>query len=212
MRRIIRVKIFPSTFVSIMDALTNELIELLNQKNKAAFEVVFGAYYPRLVYFAAEYVSHEEAKGLVQDAFVAFWEKNPALQNNSQLQSYLYTSVKNNCLMRLRREQSQKKYINEAEYRMQNQLYVSALTEMDTSALTFQEIELIIQKTMEELPPRCREVFVESRFNGKKNHEVAKALNISEKAVEAQITKALKTFRITLKDYLPLVAYLFLSR
>ena len=114
--------------------------------------------------------------------------------------------------MRLRHEQTQKKYINEAEYKIQNQLYISALKEIDTSAFAFQEIESIIQKTLEELPPRCCEVFIQSRFKGKKNHEVAKELNVSVKAVEAQMSKALKAFRISLKDYLPLVAYLLLNK
>ena len=194
-----------------MDSITNELIELLNKKQEAAFQVVFSLYYPRLVYFAKEYVSLEDAKGLVQEAFIAFWEKNPTIMNQFQLQSYLYTSVKNNCLMRLRHEKVKKRFDEDAALKLQNQVYFSALEHLDTSVISFQEIETIIEKTLADLPPRCRDIFVLSRFEGKKNHEVAAELNISEKAVEAQITKALKVFRVALKDFLPLIGFLLLN-
>lgn len=190
-----------------MNILTNEIIGLLNQRQEAAFEVMFSLYYPRLVYFAKEYVPYEDAKGIVQDAFVTFWEKDPEILNESKLQSYLYTVVKNNCLMYLRHEKIKKGFETEAGIRMQNQVYQSALEQLDTSEMAFQEIESRIETTLAKLPPRCREVFILSRMEGKKNHEVAEELNISVKAVEAQISKALKVFRVALKDFLPLLAW-----
>ncbi|WP_319501437.1 RNA polymerase sigma-70 factor [uncultured Draconibacterium sp.] len=194
-----------------MKALTNEILQLLNNSQEAAFEVVFKLYYPRLVYFAKEFVPDGEAKNLVQDAFISMWDKKPQFLNESQLQSYLYTNVKNNCLMFLRHEKVKKKYKSEAAFQRQNQIYTEALKGLDTSTVTFQEIETIIEKTLSELPDRCREVFILSRMEGKKNKEVAEALDISVKTVEAQITKALKTLRVSLKDYLPLVVWLLLS-
>jgi RNA polymerase sigma-70 factor (ECF subfamily) len=191
-----------------MNSLSNDIIDLLNKKQEAAFEVIFKLYYPRLVSFAEEYVSFEVARNLVQDAFLSFWEKNPHFINESQLQSYLYTIVKNSCISRLRHQKVKKKFAEESERKIQKQIYISALENIDTSVTTFQEIETIIEKTLADLPSRCREIFILSRFEGKKNHEVANELNISQKAVEAQITKALKIFRVALRDFLPLVAYL----
>jgi RNA polymerase sigma-70 factor, ECF subfamily len=152
-----------------MDSLTNELIELLNKKQEAAFEVAFRLYYPRLVYFAKEYVSHENAKGLVQEAFVSFWEKNPTVISELQLQSYLYTSVKNNCLIHLRHEKVKKRFDDDAALKMQNQIYFSALEQLDTSVIAFKEIESIVEKTLNGLPKRCRDIFILSRFEGKYN-------------------------------------------
>lgn len=113
--------------------------------------------------------------------------------------------------MFLRHEKVKKKYKSEAAFQKQNSIYTEALSGLDTSTVTFQEIESIIEKTLSELPDRCREIFVLSRMEGKKNKEVAEALNISVKSVEAQITKALKTLRVSLKDYLPLVAWLLFN-
>ena len=194
-----------------MTSLSKEIIELLNKKQEAAFEVVFNLYYPRLVYFAKEYVPYEEAKGLVQDAFISFWEKNPFISNELQFQSFLYTTVKNNCLMRLRHEKVVKNHRDKSIKEIQNQIYLSALEQMDTSVMTFQEIEIIIKKTIADLPPRCREIFILSRFEGRKNQEIAEKLEISVKSVEAQITKVLKILKIALKDFFPIIAYLLVS-
>ena len=191
-----------------MNSLSNEIINLLNQKQEAAFEVMFSLYYPRLVWFVKEYVPYQDAKNLVQDAFITFWEKNPTISNEAQLQGYLYTIVKNNCLMFIRHEKVKKGFADETEKKMQNQIHEAALEQLNTSEMAFQEIELIIEKTLEALPPRCREIFVLSRMEGKKNHEVAEEMDISVKAVEAQITKALKVFKVALKDFLPLLAWL----
>ncbi len=188
-----------------MKVLSNDIIALLNKRNEAAFDVAFTVYYPRLVAFAKEYVPEDDAMNFVQDAFITLLDKAPAFINENQLQSYLYTNVKNNCLMFLRHEKVKKKY---SDHKLSG-LNAEALERLDTSAVAFMEIEQIINNTLEELPPRCREIFILSRLEGKKNAEVASKLNISEKAVEAQITKALKVFRVALKDYLALLVFMF---
>lgn len=187
-----------------MDSLSNEAIQLLNTKNESEFETLFRLYYPRLVYFSNQYVPYEVAKGLVQESFMIFWENTLSFSSELQIRSYLYTIVKNKCLMRLRHEKVKKEFFERSQAAsLQSELYQSALEQLDTSEVTFKELESIIQQTIDSLSPRCREIFLLSRYEGKKNHEIASDLNISLKAVEAQITIALKVFRVTLKDYLP---------
>lgn len=193
-----------------MKVLSNDIIDLLNRKNEAAFDVAFRAYYPRLVAFAKEYVPEDDAWNFVQDAFITLLEKTPAFLNENQLQSYLYTNVKNSCLMFLRHEKVKKKY---SDHKIATEtllgVNLEALETLDTSPVTFMEIEKIINDTLGKLSPRCREIFILSRMEGKKHAEVAGTLNISEKAVEAQITKALKVFKVALKDYLTLLIFMF---
>ena len=113
--------------------------------------------------------------------------------------------------MRLRNEKVKRGYIPKVEKKAQDRVHETALEQLNTSVVTFREIEDIIEKTLADLPPRCREVFVFSRYGGKKNHEIAGELDISLKAVEAQITKALKQFKVALKDYLPLFWFIFIA-
>jgi len=193
-----------------MKVLSSDIIALLNRKNEAAFDIAFTVYYPRLVAFAKEYVPEEDAFNFVQDAFIALLDKDPAFESENQLQSYLYTTVKNNCLMFLRHEKVKKKYSDlKTGADASARLNLDALERLDTSPITFMEVEQIINDTLEKLPPRCREIFILSRMEGKKNADVATIFNISEKAVEAQITKALKVFKIALEDYLVLAVFMF---
>ncbi len=193
-----------------MKVLSNDIIALLNNRNDAAFDVVFTVYYPRLVAFSKEYVSEDDALNFVQDAFITLLDKAPSFSDENQLQSYLYTNVKNNCLMFLRHEKVKKKYSDHkiATDTLYN-LNLEALERLNTSPIAFMEIEQIVNDTLDKLPPRCREIFILSRMEGKKNAEVASIFNISEKSVEAQITKSLKVFKIALKDYLALFAFMF---
>ena len=61
---------------------------------------------------------------------------------------------------------------------------------------------------IDKLPERCRQVFLKSRIEGKKNREIANELDLSMSTVENQMTIALRKLRIELKDYLPLLLFL----
>ena len=58
----------------------------------------------------------------------------------------------------------------------------------------YQELECQIQRIMNSLPERCREVFVLSRFDGLKNREISERLHISLNTVERHIQRALRIF------------------
>lgn len=188
------------------------LFERLRKGDEAAFKVIYNMYVPRLFYFVREYLPQADmAENIIQDTLLTLWDKKASLSDGTNLSAYLYTVAKNNCLNKLRDLKYAKKLYDSADHsELELKANYDALSSLETSSLTFSEIEKIIKETMEQLPPQCRVVFQLSRFDDKKNKEIAEELNISVKAVEGHMTKALKLFRINLKDYLPLVAYLFI--
>ncbi len=193
--------------------ITNKhLIERLQNDDESAFEIIYKKFVPRLYYFVYEYISHKDiAENVVQETLMVLWNKRNELIPNTNLDAYLYTVAKNNCLYKLRDSRYQEKFFSPSGVDiLELKANYSALEILDTSQLIMEEIELIISKTLEQLSPQCRSVFQMSRFEEKKNREIAEELNISVKAVEGHISKALKVFRIALKDYLPLVAFIFM--
>ena len=64
------------------------------------------------------------------------------------------------------------------------------------------ELENLINHAIDELPEKCRIVFMMSRIDGKKKSEIASELNISITSVEADMTRALKSLKVKLSDYL----------
>ena len=188
------------------------LFEKIRIGDEAAFKVIYNRFAPRLYYFVYEYVPQNDiVENIVQDTFMALWDKRSKLADNTNLGAYLFTVAKNNCLYKLRDQRYKQKLfesanINEPELKAN----LVALDVLDTSVIAFTEIEQIIRDTLNQLPPQCRTVFNLSRFEEKKNKEIADELGISLKAVEGHISKALKLFRISLKDYLPIMAFLFI--
>jgi len=64
------------------------------------------------------------------------------------------------------------------------------------------ELKMKIEKTIQDLPDRCREVFILSRMNGLKNKEIAEKLNINIKNVERHLSRALQSFRLNFSEEL----------
>lgn len=176
----------------------NYLINGIKTRNKIIFDFVFHYYYSGLCAYA-ERITHDEktAEDIVQELFVILWMKHDSIQIKTSLKNYLFTAVKNRSLDHLKKERTKEKGI-------QNISYTAKPTE-NLSIYWFAESELkeLIDKCLENLPPRCREIIVMSRFEGLKNQEIADKLGISKRTVELQISNALKQLRGDLKDYLP---------
>lgn len=182
------------------------LIHGLKNKNKVVFDFVFTYYYSGLCAYARRWVGDDAAEDLVQDFFVHLWIEGPNIEITSSLKSYLFTSIRNMSINHLKHNQVKKQYENDVIKR-EDEFQQSAEWEYTEAEL----IELL-EKAMEKLPPRCREVFYLSRFEGKNNASIAEIMGISKRTVELQISNALKILRTELKDYLPLVLLIWLLK
>jgi len=176
------------------------LYEEMKRGKEYAFDFFFNYYYPGLCVYAQKIISlpEEEARDIVQDIFVKFWNDRDKLDIKFSIRSYLFVSVKNKCFDLLR-----KKNRNIIVQEITNECDI---TDESFETYILSELETLFNKSLNKLPERCREVFELSRFQGLKNREIAAKLNLSEKTVENQVTKALHILKEELKDYLPLLA------
>ena len=173
----------------------NEIVGKIIAGDEKAFEWVFKQYYAKLCSYAARFVySDESAEEVVQEVFVRFWERSESLNPESSLAAYLYRSVYNTCLNQIKHEKVKDNY----------RAYV--LNYMDRYADDLQEAEeqqqllKLVMKAIDDLPPRCSEIFKLSRFEGLKYQEIADHLGISLKTVEVQMGKALRVLREKFKS------------
>lgn len=182
-----------------------KLLDEIKKGNPDAFEFLFKGYFPRLLGYALRFIpNEEEARDLVQDCFVTFWEKRENLTSVS-LTSLLFTMVRNSCLNLLKHQQIVKKHqltylenIGGEEH-----LYHSDFLMHTESKILLDELQGQINNVIESLPDRCKEVFLLSRFQGLKNREIAEHLKISTTAVEKHISRAITTFHSHFKDKYP---------
>ena len=162
--------------------------------------------------FAREYVlSDEDAENIVQDVFLDFWEKKELLPLPINILAYLFTSIKNRCIDFLRHKIVQKEVENkmQEEYRLTLQMKYYSLGELDEGIFEKDDVEQLLSKVIDSLPERCREIFLKSKIEGKKQKEIAEEMNISINTVETQMGIAYKKLRNELKDYFPLFIFLY---
>jgi len=161
------------------------------------------------MYFAKQYIYDIEAsKNIVQDVFTELWDKRNTLKEETNLNAWLFTVTKNKSLKIISHLKSQKNYNSYLKSRQLDINYI-ALNDFNTSNFVFEELQVQINAVLEKLSPACRKVFEMSRFEDRKNKEIAEELNLSIKTVEAHISKALRSLKADLKDYLPLFYILF---
>ena len=181
------------------------LIQGLKTKNKIVFDFVFHYYYSCLCAFAEQIVgSANISEDIVQDLFVKLWIKSEQIEITSSLKNYLFTAVKNQSLDYLKNEK-RKTQLNNSELRLKSYDENLCLFWLAES-----ELEVVVQKSLNYLPPRCKEIFVLSRLEGLTNMDIAEKFNISKRTVELQISNALKQLRTDLKPYLSILLLIFL--
>jgi len=176
------------------------------EKQHIDFEQIYLSYFSKMKRFAREYVlSDEDAENIVQDVFLDFGEKKELLPLPINILAYLFTSIKNRCIDFLRHKIVQKEVENkmQEEYRLTLQMKYYSLGELDEGIFEKDDVEQLLSKVIDSLPERCREIFLKSKIEGKKQKEIAEEMNISINTVETQMGIAYKKLRNELKDYFP---------
>lgn len=189
-------------FTAMTQANDHNLFEQIRIGNENAFNRAFDLYYSRLCFFADKMLrDFDLSRSIVQQVFVDLWLKREKLRVSS-LHSYLYQAVKNSAFDVLKHKKVESRYLSS--------LYRNEPEEMND---LIEEAELAdrINRAVQKLPEKCREIFVMCRFEELKYAEIAEKLNISVKTVEMQVGIALKKLRKELSDYqmLQLLSFVF---
>lgn len=180
--------------------------------NKDSFTEIYTTYFPRMLRFARVYlINREEAENVVQDIFVNLWENRMLLEELRSPQAFLFTLVKRRCIDYLRKKLTvlyKDVSLDEVEnHELQYKLY--SLEAFDENKSLNEDIERLLRDAIARLPEKCRRIFIESKINNKRNYEIADEMGLSVQTVKNQIMIAVRKLREELKDYLPLLIFLF---
>lgn len=181
-------------------------IKFISDDGQIDINQLFRQYSKPLFYYACKFVDEDSAKDIVQDVFLKLW-KNRTIPIHESISGLLFTMIRNNCLQQIEKEKVRQHYASHAKLQLREQelLYYSG----ENLSIIQLELQNKLDQAIEKLPEKCRNVFIMSRFQNKKNREIAEELGITLKAVEKHIGKALQIIRHELKDYLPLFFWLF---
>ena len=158
------------------------LLRELQNRNRRVFEALFCDYYPLLTRFAEQMVASQEvAEDIVQNLFVHLWDQPDHLRAVVSLKSYLFRSVKNRCINHLRHLAIEDKH---------QLLYAEALLSLEQeSAANDAVLVQEIARALAQLPTQMSLILRMKYRDGKKRHEIAQQLSISENTVKTQLTR-----------------------
>lgn len=170
------------------------LINALKKGDSKAYTFLVNNYHHKLCMYAFSLTNnHDLSEDIVQNVFMGIWKQRQKLKDDFVVKSYLYRSVYNEFLDQYRKQKSvlalEKKYIDA----------LSTIVEQEDES-SLERLINLVKHEIENLPPKCKQVFLMSKQEGLTNIEIAEYLNVSIKSVEAHITKAFSILRKSVGD------------
>jgi len=176
-----------------MDIIGDRLPHSIVLEDQLSFEQIYRQYWSKLYIFAFNVLLEREiCEDILQEVFVSLWEKRHDVQI-SDLNSYLYQSVKYQIFNHFRN----------SRYRKQLLMKLDLMSTQYTSdeAYEKQELKAQIQHVISKLPEQRRIIFEMSRIQGLSNAEICENLSISPQTVKNQISESLKFIRKSLNSF-----------
>lgn len=176
-----------------------ELLLKIRDDDKRAFGEFFRLYYEKFIKISLQYVrGYNNAEDIVSEVFIKILKRKDKLHEIERIDGYLFLMIKNQCLDYLKRKSNQSNLVplddNEGHY-FYEEADLSKQIEGD-------ELQSIIDRCVENFPPKRKIVYQLIKENGLKHKEVAEILNISPKTVENHLDFALKSLRIVVGNYM----------
>ena len=137
--------------------------------------------------FAGRFVRDpQSAENIVQDVFVILWEKRDKLVIATNVKSYLLTAVKNHCLNYIKREKRLLTLDEQFDIIKDNSNSPEEEYIKDESFLS-------VQKAIDELPEKCRRIYLMKRYDDLSYNEISEILGITENTIKTQMKRAIKS-------------------
>ncbi|GGA97678.1 RNA polymerase sigma factor [Puia dinghuensis] len=175
------------------------LLELLRAGDKEAFTELYNRYWKVLFHVAANKIGNlAEAEEMVQDLFLDIWKRREGIEITSTFRTYLAVALKYRVFNLLARRNKRLRYESYARTKLR------IADDSTEQWLGFHELDKRIARLVADLPDKCRLVYQLKKEKGYSQKDIALQLQISEKAVEAHITRALKLLRTGIRTFFSL--------
>lgn len=180
----------------------SELAALLKQGDQLAYTELFERYKGILYGHAYRLLEdHDEAEDIIQDVFLTLWQKRADLNISVSFSSYLYITVRNRIFKLFARKKIAARYTESL------QKFIDKDHNQTDEKLLERELAGIIEREVEALPEKMREVFLLSREGTRSYKEIGQQLDISEKTVRNQVYNALQLLKVKINSFLTLLIF-----
>ncbi|PWK78028.1 RNA polymerase sigma-70 factor (ECF subfamily) [Mucilaginibacter oryzae] len=175
-----------------------DLFAAVKRNDKKAFTLLYDRYWEVVYKKAFSYLRDTETcMGIVNDIFVNIWEKR-GLLNIITFKNYLTSAARYRVYNAIKANNSSPvKFVKDYE----DLDDLSIVYNNAESSIEADELRNNLDQLLDELPARCKEIFLLSRVSHLSNAEIAERLSISKRSVENQISLAVKFLKPHFKHY-----------
>ncbi|MEO7315733.1 MAG: RNA polymerase sigma-70 factor [Ginsengibacter sp.] len=185
-----------------------ELLKHLSHNNKEAFDEIYNRYYPKLRSYVLKFVKIPQyAEDIVQDAFLKVWEIRESIDPEKYFSGYLFTITKNLILKFFKLAANNTDVLDEIVINTTPQKFA------EENIIEWKELGNEIQKAIQMLPPKRKEVFLLCKEEQMSYDDVSAKLGISRNTIKEHMVMAMKFIKDYLKSrslYLSQIAFFFL--
>ena len=166
-----------------MDYIDNIFLRI-RQGDYGSFNRLFLSYYSHLCSYVTKITKDDiVSEDIVQELFIKLWANRENIEVRDNVVNYLFKSSKNAALNYLRNEKSRK--TGEEKISV-------GVSELPDENIEQDEFLSALDKCIDQLPARSKEVFLLHRFEGLKQKEISEKLHISVKTIKNQIWKSMQ--------------------
>jgi RNA polymerase sigma-70 factor (ECF subfamily) len=187
---------------------TNDDLDLVHASKNgdvAAFEQLVKRYDRKLLRIAQS-VTHnrEDSQDVVQETFLKVYQHLAEFRGNSQFSTWLIRITLNQSLMKLRKQRRTREVSLDEDFGTDEDVLPQEVIDWAPNAeelYSVSELRNILLKTIEELRPILRAVFVLQDLEGLSTEQTAEVLNLSQSAVKSRLWRARLELRERLNKY-----------
>lgn len=176
--------------VSLSKHTEDELARLLRSGSETAFAEIYNRYWDKLYIVARKRLDNAfEGEEIVQEVFCNLWRRRAGFQLHKGFNNYFSVAVKFEVINRLQkraRTQALEKNLS---------MELTELDETTVEQISFNELKQQLELTIKQLPEKCQIVFRLKHEEGLSQKQIAAKLDVSEKTVEAHLSKARKSIK-----------------
>ena len=175
-----------------MRELQDDIVLAFRQGDIKAFDAIYDHFYQPILGFCKYMITVEEAEDVLGEIFFKLWKLRDKWDSINNVKAFLYVSARNACFDLIRTKKSREEKQREISLLMEREQELVLKSEMES------ELIFRIKQEIENLPEKCRKVFILSYFEGYKNPEIAEKLSLSDQTVKNLKASALKAIRTAL--------------
>ncbi|HLR38355.1 MAG TPA: sigma-70 family RNA polymerase sigma factor [Chitinophagaceae bacterium] len=180
------------------------LLQRFKKGEEEAFQEIYEKYVPELLSYAALKLSSlEEARDLVHDIFLSFYERRKKITIETSIKTYLFSALKYKIIDHIRKNIRKEQY-----YSLLKELLPKTEKKVFND-LVYKDLNAVLDKGITCLPKRLRETFILSRKEHLSISEIAARRNISEQTVKNQLTTAMKRLRPMMEKIMIWVGFIY---